>query len=41
MIAKNNKILVLDQGPIYMLGRLRGFGAEVLKSQRAREMVEQ
>ena len=32
-VSQDNKILVLDQGPIFLLARLYGFGPEILKSQ--------
>ena len=35
---KNNKIIILDQGPVYLLAETREFGPEYLRKQKAEKL---
>jgi thymidylate kinase len=39
-IRKNNKVILLDQGPIFMLAYLNFFGSPILKSQVAKKWMD-
>jgi hypothetical protein len=37
-IKKNAKVIVLDQGPVYLLAEMREFGPEFLRSKQAEKL---
>jgi hypothetical protein len=40
-VKKSNKVIVLDQGPVYLLAEMREFGPEYLKSQDAEKFWQE